>query len=436
MRVASKSSQNAQVAAPRGLLTAVALYLVVTFFRPQDLISGLAVLKPGMLATVAILLLWMASKDFGHLLDAIVKWQVMLLGVLVAGIVVVVNHRYWFDTTLNFAAQIVSLTCGLVAVTRFKSAREAILKLVLVALLFQTVWAISHAGRGTGAFFGDENDTAIAMIVGGSLAYAMWIHWPKGAWRWFAMIALILSLVGIIVTGSRGGFLGLVATVAAVLFFSGRLLKTAVLLGLLVVAGYPFVPAEYKSDITSISNPEDETRVERVYSWKRAVDLWHMSPIIGVGAGNFPWRVVDVEQTAKAFEERRGRRVLGGRVSHSIYFTVLPENGALGVLCYLALLLIAFRRAVSIVRRRNDRNVDHTLRTIGLFIAVGLIGYSVAGAFVSVLWYPHFWLMAALAILLSPSATIDLHGVVSWAQSGSGRRLPASKGRTSGRTQT
>jgi len=367
-----------------------------------------------MLASGAILLFWLRSRSFTYLRDSVVKWQLALFGVVLAGLAVVVNHRGWFNMTLGYAMYVVSLTFGFVAVARFQSSREVILKVLLVAFLFQTVWALTHEGRGTGAFFGDENDAAAAMIVGGSLAYAMWTHWPKGVWRWTALMVVVLSLVGIVVTESRGGFVGLVASISAVLFFSRRFLKTALLLAILVVAAYPFIPEKYKSDITSISNPEDDTRVERVYSWNRAIDLWRMHPVIGVGAGNFPWRVAETEDTAKAFEERKGRRMIGGRASHSLYFTLLPEHGSLGVLCYFALVLIVFRRALAVVRMRDEDTRDHTLRTIGLFLVVGLIGYSVAAVFISVLWYPHFWLMAALAVLLSPSASHDSQGIISW----------------------
>jgi O-antigen ligase len=423
---------NTDATPPKGLLAAVTLFLIVTFARPQDIAPALGALKPGMLAAVAILVLWLMSRSFGHLRDSIFKWQVALLGVLLAGIAVVVNHPGWFYTSLNFAINIVGLTFGLVAIARFRSGREKILKLLLAAYLFQAVWAISHEGRGSGAYFGDENDAAAGMIVGGSLAYAIWMHWPKDVWRWVALIAVVLSMVGIVVTESRGGFVGLVATVVAALFFSGRLLKTALLLALLIGAAYPFVSDEYKADMASISDPEDETRVERIYSWNRAIDLWREYPVIGVGAGNFPWRVVEVEGTEKAFQERRGRRMLGGRVAHSLYFTLLPENGSLGVLCYFALVIIAFRRAHSVIRQPSDGTRDYTLRTISLFLAVGLVGYSVAAVFISVLWYPHFWLMAALAILLSPAASCDAQGTVSWPQSTQLRRPRAARRRSSG----
>lgn len=430
MRAANRPAINADAEPPKGLLAAVMLYLVVTFARPQDLVPALGLLKPGMLAAVAILVLWLMSRSFGHLRDSIVKWQVALLGVVLAGIAVVVNHRGWYNTTLNFTLNIIGLTFGLVAIARFRSGRETILKLLLASYLFQAVWAISHEGRGSGAYFGDENDAAVGMIVGGSLAYAMWMHWPKSVWRWVALAAIILSVFGIVVTESRGGFVGLVAAVAAALIFSGRLLKTALLLTLVIGAAYPFIPDEYKADMASISDPEDATRVERIYSWNRSIDLWRKSPVIGVGGGNFPWRVVEVEETEKAFQERRGRRMLGGRVAHSLYFTLLPEHGSLGALCYFALVIVVFRRAHSVMRQSSDNARDYTLQTVGLFLSVGLVGYSVAAVFVSVLWYPHFWLMAALAILLSPAACCDAQGTLSWPESTKKRHPRAARRRS------
>jgi O-antigen ligase len=425
MTVARKTERYEELSTP--LFLALTAYLVIAFMRPQDVIPGLGLVRPGLIATAATMVFWLASRSYSHMRDAIFKWQCVLLAVLLIGISVVVNHRFWFNTTLSYLIYIGCLTLGLVAVARFRAGRNAILKLLLVCYLFQTVWAITHAGKGTGAYFTDENDAAAAMIVGGSLAYAMWLHWTPGIWRKLALAAVALSCVGIVATMSRGGFLGFVAAICAVLLFSGRLFKSLLLVAVLGAGSYPFLPDEYKADMKSISDPSDSTRRERIYSWNRAIDLFVKSPVVGIGAGNYPWRVTEVELTDRALIEREGQRLLGGRVSHSLYFTLLPENGLLGVVAYFALVFIVFQRAWRVIRRPRRDTDDPAIRTIAQFIVIALIGYSVAAVFISVLWYPHFWLMAGLAMLLSPKAKMDSRGVISWATESPASRMQRRK---------
>lgn len=124
------------------------------------------------------------------------------------------------------------------------------------------------------------------------------------------------------------------------------------------------------------------------------------NPVIGVGAGNFSWAISKFESTYKARLQRGKRRAIAGRAAHSIYFTLLPELGVAGTLAYLMIMIKAVRRARNMLRLPAQTPEDGSMRMIALFVGPAIVGYSVAGVFISVLWYPMLWLLVSLAIVL------------------------------------
>ena len=98
--------------------------------------------------------------------------------------------------------------------------------------------------------------------------------------------------------------------------------------------------------------------------------------------------------------QRGARRQIAGRAAHSIYFTLLPELGLAGTFAYLMIMIRSVWRARKTLRSPVTVHEDGSMRMIALFIGPALIGYSVAGVFISVLWYPMLWLLVSLAIVL------------------------------------
>ena len=87
---------------------------------------------------------------------------------------------------------------------------------------------------------------------------------------------------------------------------------------------------------------------------------------------------------------------------------------------------IAFRRSWTWSRNLDPEEKDR--RLIALWVLSGGAGLMVSGVFVSILYYPFFWLLCALTILLSP-ATRNESGRLVWEKPsarGARRRQPAS----------
>jgi hypothetical protein len=114
---------------------------------------------------------------------------------------------------------------------------------------------------------------------------------------------------------------------------------------------------------------------------------------LGIGAGGFSAR--------------------WGRTAHSTYFLALGELGLPGLLCVLMVVFgnlfenARLRRRLTI-RAGPDRGaaVLRSMQTLDLMNA-GMVGFAIAGAFLSATYYPHMYVLTALLISARIFATRD-----------------------------
>ena len=173
------------------------------------------------------------------------------------------------------------------------------------------------------------------------------------------------------------------------------------MLGAAALVFWALIPQEYKGEIQSISDTEDNTRLDRIYSWTRGWEMFVDNPVFGVGVGNYPWRVAEYEILSGSNYGQR--KMLGGRAAHSLYFTLLPETGSAGTLVVLGLLVGFFKN----VRRRPEfQDIPesrewHFLDGARRAIQVSMVGFLVTAIFISVLYYPQMWYLIGLGLVFS-----------------------------------
>lgn len=394
-------------AALKGMYLAVFGYLLLTFYRLHEFVPVLKIIRPLQFLSLIVIVLWFRHRPPMPENEPLIRWQLIFLGVMLIGLPVVVNHYWWLNTIVDFVMYLVVFSVGLVAVCRHAVYRQKILRFLLIAFTFLGVWALTHNGAGPrDCWLEDENDIAGVFIVGACLAYAMRTESPSPRWRWLAILSGGTCLAALVATASRGGFVALVVTVATIALFSGKFIRTSIVIVLIGLAALPFVPASYIGEVSSIEGGAESygktegQEMERIYTWRRSWEMFIEHPVIGVGAGNFSWAISRFETTYKARLQRGARRQIAGRAAHSIYFTLLPELGLAGTFAYLMIMFKSVLRARNTLRRPAPAREDGSMRMIALFIGPAIVGYSVAGVFISVLWYPMLWLLVSLAIVL------------------------------------
>ncbi|MGQ9815910.1 MAG: O-antigen ligase family protein, partial [Candidatus Roseilinea sp.] len=195
-------------------------------------------------------------------------------------------------------------------------------------------------------------------------------YWVTGGVAALAFVALVLSW-------SRGAWLGAAAAGVAVLVVALR--RPAVSLAALLAAGLlalalntaGLLPESIRARLTDFTqqfnsfdvrgvnvNDANYSVIERLAHWQAAQNMIVDRPWLGVGFGNYP----------AAYDQYRAMKwpnALGH--AHNYYLNVWAETGLLGLAAYALLWLIVIARTLSLALR-GDRS------TLGPWLAVGLTG--------------------------------------------------------------
>lgn len=271
------------------------------------------------------------------------------------------------------------------------------------------------AGRAAGTV-GDPNELAAALIVGLAVAMAFVVnrHFAVKQ-RALAGVAAALCLVGILISLSRGGLIGLGAAIVIAILFSGRWRRRVLALGgvlaLLGVGYFAFVaslPAQER--VLNVTGGNGSGRLEL---WTVGLRMIEANPINGVGTGQFQLDSVHYLLRPGLFET--GEYILSTpKVAHNTYLNVTAELGIVGGVLFAALLLFSIACTVLAVKRARDSG-DERMEIMLRGLAIGIGGFLVTLIFLSENYAKLLWIIIALgpvllAVVSAPSAADSLTG--------------------------
>jgi len=382
-------------------------YLLLEYGRPQDQIPFLSVLHLPAI-TIVLLLLSILSSGNLRLKGKQAVLFLGLLGLMVAHGPIAVNN-YW--ALMVFITMAINFIVFL-SLTLFVDDEEKYEKLIKVWLSIHVILALiglmKGSGRGIGGFLGDENDFCMTMNM--IIPFPFFLAMSEVGKKRILYLGLTLTfLTVIILTQSRGGFVGLLATIIYCWLRTKKKVVTALLIAILAGFALLIAPSSYWSEVRSIQEEgaSKGTGGERVYTWGIG---WHMfldNPIMGVGQGNFPWAFKKYEFQATGSDEPFRGRSVAGRMAHSIYFTMLPELGLIGTLLFLGMVGMNIRdlnyikkNTIQKPKQQKERSAGSKKYHLALALEGSMIAYLVSGAFISILYYPNFWIFTGFVISL------------------------------------
>ncbi len=172
-------------------------------------------------------------------------------------------------------------------------------------------------------------------------------------------------------------------------WYSRHKVTGVVLILIAIISVLLYAPAEYFNRMDTLSDlEEDKSAMGRIHAWEAGITLMTMNPLTGAGAGHFPGSAAKVTSH-------------GGRyiTAHSMYFLILGELGLPGIIFLLSLLLSNYFRNLRLFKQaRSKPDNPESLQFARLFFLLNgsIIGFSVAGAFLSVAYYPHLYVLSGL----------------------------------------
>jgi len=200
----------------------------------------------------------------------------------------------------------------------------------------------------------------------------------------------LVMLGGLVVTFSRGGFLGLVFVTIVLSWKMARTNRVivaaiAILLITLVIA---VAPNAYRERIVTTN---DDSAIARTDDLKRSIFIAVRHPLVGVGMENY----ILYSNVNK--------------VTHNSYTQVAAEMGIPALAVYLFLLLTSLQS----LRKTEQNSVRKGLRDRNYYVSIGLqaslVGFMVSSFFASVayLWYMYYLVGYSVSFTRLSQATTE-----------------------------
>ena len=296
----------------------------------------------------------------------------------------------WHEFSDTFIRCIVIFVV-LVNVVRTEKRLNGLLLLALVTGIWLSLGAINDfrlglmtvegyrvGGRG-GGIFGNSNDMALFLVTIVPIAMALLLSSRGLARRFLFGGCAILMVAGIVLTYSRGGFIGLLVALGFFAWKIGRRHRVEIVVaGLLVVAAFLALVPGYALRLASIIVPSLDpvgSSEARGGELLRSLYVAIRHPFLGIGMGNY----------APQMSYR-------SRVTHNSYTQIAAEMGAAALVCYMMFVVTPLRKLGEIARETFGAKANSRFYYLAIGLQASLVGYMVCSFFASVayLWYVYY----------------------------------------------
>jgi putative inorganic carbon (HCO3(-)) transporter len=229
-----------------------------------------------------------------------------------------------------------------------------------------------------GGFFWGNNELGLALVTVIPLVYYLRLQSKNRVVRHGLLATMLLSATAALGTQSRGAFLALAAMGIVLWLRAPRKLLVGVITASVAVMLLTFMPATWDARMNTIQNYEEDTSaMGRINAWRFAINLARDRPLVGGG----------FEVTSQANFDKWAPNPQDLHAAHSIYFQMLGEHGYPGLILYVLLGIIAFRKANQIRKLTRGKEADRWLYDLAGMCQVSLVGFAVGGAFLSLAYF-------------------------------------------------
>lgn len=316
------------------------------------------------------------------------------------------NQDIWFDLMKSLAY------CLLIPM--FVSSRlrlHAMLIMVALGLGFhgaveglkvvQTAGAHHPTGIQTSKM-SDNNHFAVAMVMVVPLLFYLFRYAERRLVKIGFLGVFALTVMAIVGTQSRGGFVALAITGLFLIFSSRHKLRALIVVAVMTAVIVGTAPSSFFERMQTIETAEqDDSFLGRVAAWRISTAMALDNPILGGGLHS-----VQVQPVWERYKPAAARFTFLPSVSdmpevykaaHSIYFEILGDQGFLGLAIFLALFGFAFLNILAVKRKAARFRGQLTWASdMASALGVSLVAFSVGGALVSLAYFETFYVLLML----------------------------------------
>ncbi len=230
--------------------------------------------------------------------------------------------------------------------------------------------------------YADPNHMAMNMGLVVPLAVAFLVRKQSGwLFRIACAAAAVLAVVAIVLSHSRGGFIGLSVAMVLWAIREKRRMQSLVVGALLAVGLVIFAPKSFwQRNETVATFQEDASAMGRVYAWQVASRISLDKPLLGVGAGSFryAWPFYAPPEARRAY------------VAHNIFLDVIGELGFVGLLFFLVF-------AGGATGGAFEASKNEEMGWLARALSAAMAGYLVCDLFSGYILSAHLYLLFGLA---------------------------------------
>lgn len=252
-----------------------------------------------------------------------------------------------------------------------------------------TSWGL----KGTPGWFSNSGEFAIEMLIflpmGAAFALGLREYWGPIK-RWFFYLMPVTAVFSIIGSSSRGAQIALALLAIWAVLRSKARVRALIAIALCAWALHSFMPAEQMARFESMG--EDRTSLQRFVYWEYGLKIMNENPVFGIGYFNWLGYL-------EIHEPNGMGPMMAKELPHNIFIQVGAELGYSGLIIVLAMILTIFLLNGS-TRRMAAKSGNKFIGSTAFALDVGLFGFLVAGFFVTVFYYPFFWVQLALTVTL------------------------------------
>ncbi len=348
------------------------------------------------ISTVATALSPVRSGSFKLPLAAFVGWQkltlYLILFALLSRVLRSQRIRSWLITLYLHVALIVSVY-GL---------RQLLFGAEALATWVDPTSPLSKTTR-VYSYLGNPNLLAGYLLPAVFFSFVAFFVWNSVTQKALAVTMFVANTICLIVTYSRGGWIGLVVgsfiLLLLLIFWWSvymspfwRTWALPIILGSVVsvfVLGTVFLEPVRERVSSMFVGGKDSSNAFRINVWRAVIEMIKDRPVLGIGPGNTVFNKVYPNYGMARFT------ALG---AYSVPLEIAVETGFIGLTCFLWLLVVTFNSGVQQLRRlHQSRNIE----AFWLIAAIATIAGMLAHGLVDTVWYrPEvntlWWMMVAL----------------------------------------
>jgi O-antigen ligase len=401
------------------LLLCLAGYVLTSVGRVHQLFPALELAHPamvtGILGTAIYLLDLREERRAYHLLVPTTKLLVLFFIWMVLSVPGALRPGASFDLVFgNFIKTVLMYVVVAGGVRGLRDIERLMLAYLIGAVLYAAVvltrfdvgsgdaWRLGHL------YYYDANDFATFVVT--AMPFSLFfLHAGRGpSVRWLAAIGLALLTLGLVRSGSRGGFIALSAVALFILLRYSAIalrwrLSAAALVGVVLLGT---ASAQYWDQMGTILSDTDYNRTEetgRLQIWSRGIGYMLQDPILGLGPDNF----AAAEGTLSPLADRQQYGIgVRWNAAHNSFVQAGAELGVPGLALFVAIIVSAFaalRRSGRSERALAEPGECQSHLTPAM--TASLLGFVVGSFFLSLAYSEMLYTLVALAIGLQKVTT-------------------------------